>query len=191
MKYKGGVVLKNTTKRILVLAALLTAAVSVMLTASSYSKDEIEEQTQDTEQVESAAPEKEIFPELEILNTTDTKDGVVVETTYGTFRYPYAFSDIVSVNAVNGEESAQLQVSVIMEDSSFVVYTIHYNEEIGSVCGKLKLDGYEDEIDVSVEFEEASDAVPEDWLTTVYAVQETFNDVINSMSEDSRFTLAD
>ena len=191
MKYKGGVVLKNTTKRILVLAALLTAAVSVMLTASSCSKDEIEEQTQDTEQVESAAPEKEIFPELEILNTTDTKDGVVVETTYGTFRYPYAFSDIVSVNAVNGEESAQLQVSVIMEDSSFVVYTIHYNEEIGSVCGKLKLDGYEDEIDVSVEFEEASDAVPEDWLTTVYAVQETFNDVINSMSEDSRFTLAD
>ncbi|MBQ7922072.1 MAG: hypothetical protein IJ325_05795 [Clostridia bacterium] len=183
--------MKNTTKRILVLAALLTAAVSVMLTASSCSKDEIEEQTQDTEQVESAAPEKEIFPELEILNTTDTKDGVVVETTYGTFRYPYAFSDIVSVNAVNGEESAQLQVSVIMEDSSFVVYTIHYNEEIGSVCGKLKLDGYEDEIDVSVEFEEASDAVPEDWLTTVYAVQETFNDVINSMSEDSRFTLAD
>lgn len=131
------------------------------------------------------------LPELKIESVSESGSWVIVETTYGEVRYPYAFSEVMSVNAISNDNSAQLQFATKIESTDVVVYTIYYNEEIGSKLGEFDLGGETGKVSVSVLFESASSSIPEDWLTTFYATQETFNDVLGSMCEDVRFTAAE
>lgn len=180
--------MKNTMKRILALAVLCTMMVSVLLNTVSCGKNDEAESQDESKVVEQI---EKVFPELQILSAEDSGNVVAVETTYGLFSYPLAFSDLIAINAVNNEESAQLQINAKIDETECVVYTIHYNEEIGMKCGSLKLDNYADVIDVYIEFTDDTNDISEEWVTTFYAVQETFNDVINSMAKDNRFTVVD
>jgi len=182
-------------KKFLVLALIL-GAVMVSGTACG-DKDDIENQTdvQTEQQTEiETEPETTGFPKLEVVNSAEESAWVNVETTYGTFRYPAAFSDIVKVEGVTGEASAELKVLLVTDEGDLPVYTLYYNNEENSTaipCGKLKLDSETEEMLISVVFENAPEDLSADWQSTFYAVQETFNDVIFSMEEDSRFTAAD
>lgn len=126
-------------------------------------------------------------PALELLSVSERGEWMLVETTYGFFRYPTAFSDFLAPEVIDQGTSARLQFIAQIAEQSLVVYTIHYNEVTGNRCGTLKLSADTKEIPVYVSFSEANDAIPADWLDTFYAVQETFNDVLSSMAEDSRF----
>ena len=177
--------------------ALLLALGTVMISAAAC-KDtgDIEEQTGNSiGQTETeAAPEESGFPKLEVLSDKEDSNWVQVETTYGTFRYPAAFSDIIKVNTVTEKESAQLQVMLLTGEVELAVYTLYYNYEGNDAaipCGKLKLTDESEEMTVSVVFENAPESLSADWLSTFYAVQETFNNVIVSMAEDSRFVAAE
>lgn len=121
-----------------------------------------------------------------IISITEDNEWVNVETTYGKFRYPFAFSDLVKVEAEDEGDSQSLEFSALIDDEYTIIYTINYNSDEGMPCGILMLDK---EIPVSVEFEEISDTLNDDWASTFYAAQETFNDVVSSMAENENFTM--
>lgn len=121
---------------------------------------------------------------LSIMSTTESGEWVTVKTSYMTIRYPFAFSDIIEVEAYNEEFASQLRFYVYISGKKTLNYVIHFNSDEGLPCGTLKL---QNDIPVSVEFKKASDRLSEDWLSTFYAVQETFNDVLKSMEENEKF----
>ena len=124
---------------------------------------------------------------LQILSSVENNEWIVVETTYGKFCYPRAFMDVMAVETavVSGEECLKFMSEI--DGISTVVYTIYYDSNEGVLCGHQVLPN-DEEVNVSVVFEDAPAKISDDWKTTFYAVQETFNDVIVSMAEDSRFT---
>lgn len=138
--------------------------------------------------LESTEQENTSVPELKIISTKESDNWVVVETTYGEFQYPAAFSDIIKLESITKDNSSQLQFFARIDEGDVLVYTIYYNNNIGERFGKLKL-SENNEIAVFFVFEKADGTNSSDWLDTFYAIQDTFNDVKNSMSEDSRFTI--
>ena len=70
--------------------------------------------------------------------------------------------------------------------------TIRYNEDgEGIALGTLKLSDQAATMPVSVSFGDAPNGLAGNELATFIAAQETFNDVLTSMMEDSRFTMAE
>lgn len=122
---------------------------------------------------------------LSIMSITENGEWRVLDTTYGKLRYPFAFSDIIEVEAFNEGALSELRFYAKIEGKKMLNYTIHFNDNEGIACGTLKL---KDEIPVSVVFEDAPEGLKEDWLSTFYAVQETFNDVLKSMEENKKFS---
>lgn len=127
-------------------------------------------------------------PALQLLSVETAEEWVEVKTTYGDFHYPAAFADILAVEAATIDGVARLDFIAQLAEQSVVIYTIYYDKASGNRCGTLKLSDTTDEMMVYVTFAVDLDAIPSDWHETFYAVQETFNDVLLSMAEDTRFT---
>ena len=128
------------------------------------------------------------LPVLEILSAKEDGEWVTVDSTFGSFRYPTAFSDVLRVEAVEQGESASLRFVARIAAKDVTVYTLHYGKATGIRCGTLRLSNTAEEIAVYADLAEKPAGVPDDWASTFYAAQETFNDVLSSMTEDSRFT---
>ena len=127
---------------------------------------------------------------LKILSVIENNESISVETTYGSFNYPRAFMDVISVDTdvASGDECLKFMAQI--DGDSIDVYTIYYNSSKGVLCGYQVLPD-DREVTVSVVFEDITENISDEWKTTFYAVQETFNDVIVSMAQDSRFIVAD
>lgn len=128
--------------------------------------------------------------ELKVISSTENDGSVDVETTYGKFSYPSAFADIMSVKAVSEEKTTALQFFSNIDGKEALIYTIYYNNDIGTPCGLYTFSESGEEIVVSVVFENLPENISSDWISTFRATQETFNDVIESMDEDERFVMA-
>ena len=126
----------------------------------------------------------------EIESIEEVGEFVVVTTSYGVFKYPYAFSDLIAIEALETGSSAQLQFFVRMEDEKNPIYTIYYNSGEGSLCGNLEL-SEDEKLSVWVVFADMPEGLSDDWQQTFYAVKETFNDVLFSMAEDPKFCLVE
>ena len=126
--------------------------------------------------------------ELSIMSVTEDGDWVTVKTSYITLRYPFAFSDIIEVEAFNENSASQLRFYSEMDGKKILNYVIHFNDNEGTPCGTLDL---KKEIPVSAEFKAPPKKLSKDWYSTFYAVQETFNDVLKSMSEDKAFCVVE
>ncbi|MBE6768068.1 MAG: hypothetical protein E7549_04060 [Ruminococcaceae bacterium] len=127
-------------------------------------------------------------PALEILSATEAGEWVAVATTFGRFRYPVAMADLLRAEAVSEGTTAALRFVARLDGRDVTIYTIHYNKAVGIPCGTLVLSDTADEIAVYADLAEKPDDLSEEWVGTFYAAQETFNDVLSSMAEDSRFT---
>lgn len=125
--------------------------------------------------------------ELNIQSITEQEDTMVVLTTYGTVKYPFAFSDILSVEAKNFDSYASLEFSVLIDEKSVLLYALLFNGTEGMPVGTLQVDG--ETYEVTSQLYDAED-VSDDDMVTIYAVQETFNDVLSSLSENSGYTAA-
>lgn len=124
----------------------------------------------------------------EILSITENDEWVEAKTTLGAFRYPTALADVLRVEAVSQGDTAALRFVARLAERDITVYTIHYNKAAGIRCGTFKPSDTAEELAVYADLAEAPDDVDADWTATFYAAQETFNDVLSSMAEDSRFT---
>ena len=126
--------------------------------------------------------------ELLVETVTERADFVVVTTTYCTVKYPYAFSDLIFVEAKTLEAHAELQFSAEIDGEKYRVYTLYFNGEEGMPLGTLQIDG--ESYGVTAMFHEVT-GLDDDDMISIYAAQETFNDVVNSLPENQGFTAED
>lgn len=126
--------------------------------------------------------------ELLVQSVTEQEDAMHVVTTYGTVKYSYAFSDIICVEAETFEDYAVLEFGAMIDGKVVKLYTLIFNGLEGIPVGTLQVDG--ETFAVTAQFNDGS-GVSGDSMVTFYAAQETFNDVVNSLSENEGFTTAD
>ena len=173
---------------LLVLCAVLTA-----FAAGGCRKIETpdDDPAKDIQSGSEEVPKEMDVPALQIETTDEDNTWVTVRTTYGVVRYLSAFSDIVAVTAVQHEAASQLLFTADIGEKEIPLYTIRYNEEgEGIALGTLKLSA-KAVVPVSVTFSDAPAELTGNDLATFVAAQETFNDVLTSIMEDSRFTMAE
>ena len=139
-----------------------------------------------TEEITEAVPEGKA---LLVESVEEEEDTVIVVTTYVTVKYPYAFSDLMSVEAQTFEDHAALEFGANIGQTTYKAYTLYFNgSEEGMPVGTLQLDG--ETYVVTAQFHDVT-GLGKDDMTTFYAAQETFNDVVNSLAENEGFTAAD
>lgn len=126
--------------------------------------------------------------ELLVERVTKHEDAMIVETTYGTVKYPYAFSDLINVEAKTFKDYAVLEFSAAIDDTDYKLYTLFFNGEADMPIGKILVDGKT--YAVTAQFHDVS-GISDDDMVTFYAAQETFNDVVNSLSANEGFTAQD
>jgi len=134
------------------------------------------------------AGEKPQAKELAVQSVADQNDFVLVTTTYGTVKYPLAFSDIMSVEVEAFEDYAALTFNAMIDGAAVKLYAMQFNSEEGIPVGTLKVDGKTYE--VTAQLYDATDISDEN-MVTFDAAQETLNDVIHSLSENEGFTATD
>ena len=125
---------------------------------------------------------------LQVESTKEQGENVIVATTYGTVKYPYAFSDLVIVEAETFMNHAALEFKAEIDGQEYKLYTLLFNGEEGMPVGKLLVDG--ETYVVTALFHDVTE-LSGDNLVTFYAVQETFNDVVNSLADNGGFTAED
>ena len=128
------------------------------------------------------------FSRFDILSTKEEGNAIVVETTFGCFQYPTAFSDLITVKAKSEDLSANIEFFVQINSKEVPLFTVHYGGTEGNPCGLLTLSEDTKPIVVSVIFATPPADLSSENEATFGAAQEIFNDVIASMEEDPRFS---
>lgn len=132
-------------------------------------------------------PTRGDLKELTVGEFVREQETMVVRTSYADVAFPYAFSDLIGVEAVNKQNAAGLTFTVTINKQTHKLYTLWFNAEAGDTAGSFDLkDGFEP-VRVSVVFYPVSEELSEDDRTTFKVTQETVNDVLDYMRKDSRF----
>lgn len=127
---------------------------------------------------------------LTVHSTEEQGDTVLVDTSYGLLKYPYAFSDLIRIEAVNYQDLAALEFTADINKTAVKLFTVWFNGTEGIPVGTLKLEGEEEPVSVTVVFFEMEEGLDEDGRTTFNALQEVFNDIAVSLAENEGFTEA-
>lgn len=165
-------------------ALLIASAMLFALSACGTAEDTEGDEPENSES--EAVLEEDAFTELTVDSIEEQGDAVIVTTSYGTVKYPYAFSDVIAVSTENEENSARLIFSVLIGTEEFPSYTLIFNGTEGILIGSVAIGGENSAVPVYVEFHEAGN-LGEEMAGTFNAVQETFNDVLTSLCENGNF----
>ena len=177
-----------------VVAVLLGVLIWLLATRDSVpTPDSTEGTTVPTHSAETSQPTEPTEPEeaipLEIVSVVEQGDRVVVTTTYGVVQYPFAFSDLIRVEAENNDSRSTLAFSLVMGETAYPVYALHFGGSEGMVLGTVTLENGTS-VGVYGEFAQFPESLPEADTVTYNAVQETFNDIVASLGENENFTPA-
>lgn len=146
------------------------------------------EQTQATEEV----PEQTQAPSMKLLTVESTQQQgqtVVVTTSYCVVQYPFAFSDLIVITAVNQEDMAELNFGARLNGAEYPLFTVSFGGE-GIPLGTLTLEGALPQVPVSVQIHEIDPNLDEEYTSSFFAAQEIINDVLASLAENGNFTPA-
>lgn len=130
-------------------------------------------------------------PEFTINSSFEDNDCIVLETTYGDFRYSKSLTDIICFETSNTGNFSQLDAFVVINEKKVLAYTIYFNKNKGTYCGIFNLNENYKSIAVYITFEQLSSSIPAESENSFYAVQDTVNDVISSMRENGTFVYVD
>ena len=144
-----------------------------------------------TESDKPTEPEKPKRKELTVDSVEQLDNVMVVNTSYGTVRYPFAFSDLIELSAVNREEQSSLEWYVLIGQSKYPMFTIVFNGEDGELLGAMAVEADKPAEPVYMQFFPADDRLEGSDIVTVSAVQEILNDVIASLEDNETFTAAE
>lgn len=133
--------------------------------------------------------EPEVMMPLEIGGIERDGEQMVITTSYGVLKYPFAFSDLLRVEAENTGSGSTLAFSVVIGEETYPVYALHFGGSEGMLLGSVTVDGAT--ASVYAEFAEKPDSLLDADAVTYQAVQETFNDIAASLRENGHFTPAD
>lgn len=118
-------------------------------------------------------------------------DMMVVETTYCQLKYPFAFGDLIEVECINSGDTEALVFSVKLDLSSYRMFTITFGQTEGILLGTLLTPNAEEPVPVYADLGQIDENLPENFVNTFYAAQESFNDVIGALMENENFTAAE
>lgn len=141
----------------------------------------------ETTQPATTAP---VYGVLTVEAVEEQGDMMVVVTSFGQVKYPYAFADMVQVKAQNNENVAALEFSAVISGEEYPVFTLWFGSDAGIALGTLAIEGEAEPRAVSAEFATADAAALGEKANAFFAVQECFNDVAASLQENSGFTPA-
>ncbi|MBQ4140349.1 MAG: hypothetical protein IJD70_03330 [Clostridia bacterium] len=128
------------------------------------------------------------LPELKIESIEEEGDQMVVSTSYCTFKYPMAYSDLISVEAYQGDGMSGIRFTAKIGGEQIPIYSLLFNSQEGGEFGTLDIEGVAESVRVSVVFAELPADIKDDDKATFFATQETVNDVERSLSEFDGYT---
>ena len=173
---------KNVRKMIAVLMAMM-----LILLAGCGGKDVPAETTPETEATEAAvAPEttktteEPAKPQLAVDSIEEQGDMMVVNTPFFQLKYPFAFADLIQVEAVDNGEVAELHFSAKLDLSDYRLFSISF----GGTGDFLPVEVY-------ATLYRIDESLSSDFVNTFNAAQECFNDVMMSLMECEGFTPAE
>lgn len=185
--------MNKTLKRLF--ATLL--ALVLLLMAGCGTKNEAEETTLAADTTAPAAvtettaatqaPEK---PQLTIDSIVEQGDMMVVTTSFCVVKYPFAFADLIQVEAVNNGETGELVFSAKLDLSEYRLFSISFGGSGDIPLGTMVLPGREEPAEVCATLYQIDESLSADFVNTFNAAQECFNDVMFSLMECEGFTPA-
>ena len=125
------------------------------------------------------------LPELVVNSVGEQGEWVVVSTSYCSFRYPTAYSDLIYMEAKMLDGYAVVEFTTYIDGEQYPLYTLLFNGDEGIPLGTLRVGSVRCQVTAVIHKIDA--AIPEGWVTTFYAAQETFNDVVFSLEENDGF----
>ena len=169
--------------------ALLMLMTALLVTGCKKEEAATPEQTLPEEPVTDAVPTEPAEPTDPVLEVTDTQEqgeDILVSTSYCTLRYPFAFSDLITVTAAPEEES--LLFTAVLEDAQVPVFALRFGVQAGIEAGTLQLPVTGETVSVGIDLMELPEDLDQAHHASFYAAQEVINDVIASLEENEAFT---
>lgn len=133
----------------------------------------------------------ECLMRLEVESIEEAGDCVIVHTSYAELAFPFAFSDMIHVAADNQGDYAVLRFFVCLNDGQYPIFNLVFNAESVFHLGTIYLDDDMPAAVVSAEFCDPDDSIDQVNMSSFYAAQEVFNDIVTSLEQNITFTPAD
>lgn len=176
---------------ILLVLLLCAAAAAVVIFGRDFLPAEIDPTRESTAETRETAPmETETTPAqtLQILSSREEGAWVLVDTTYVSVRYPFAFSDLIRVEPENGG-TERLIFRVQIGSTTFDMFAVCFDDSGIIDLGTVSLPGGEIR-PLTAEVYPVPDTLDADGRNTYLAAQESFNDVVASLGENENVALA-
>ena len=148
-------------------------------------------QTQPADEDNAISPEQSEPSRLELTveSVEQEEQTMVITTSYCVLKYPFAFSDLIRVTAVEQDGLPALLFHAYLNGTEYPIFSIVFDGAEGIPVGTLELsDGTT--VSVTAQLYEADGSLEQDMLRSFYAAQENFNDIINSLTDAEGFTPA-
>ena len=168
-------------QKVLIIAGCVIGAVALIIAACFLFGDKPQKE-------EPGASDRISMPELTVGEVVRREQSMVVQTSYLDVAYPYAFSDLIYVVAVNEDTATALEFRVKTSSMDEKLYTVWFNGTTGEQVGSFNLKDSGKKVPVMVVFYGLPAGLSEDDQGTFKATQETFNDVLASLAEDPSFS---
>jgi len=146
-------------------------------------------QTLPTEEVSTTASQPVDI--LEILAYREADARVMVETSWCTVAYPYAFSDLMKVSCSNGEMTGRLEFGAQLEQGVCPLFYLSFGEESGFLLGRLTLPETGEVVEVWAGLYSLDAELTDAERDACLVGQESINDVIASLNENGNFVSED
>lgn len=182
-------------KQLMVLAGCVIGAVALIVAACFiFGGNGKQEDTWEPK------PQRTSMPELVVGQITRRDSVMVVDNSYLYLAYPYAHSEHISVVAVNQGNATALEFRARTSTMDEVLYTIwfngtqeHWKHDLDSISNTDQVGAFDPgdgmgAVPVTVLFYKASADLSENDRGTFLAAQETFNNVLQSMHENEKFS---
>ena len=181
---------QNKRRLALLLALVLCAAMIFAACGGQTQEQPAVEQTQpvETEQPVKTEPQQTTprLTPLQVESITQQETMMLVKTNYCTVKYPYAFSDLIMVEAMQEQNCQVLLFCIMLEDVEYPLFALRFGDAEGIHVGSLKLPETGVTVGVWAQLYEADKLVKQN--NTYIAAQECVNDVITALEEDPNFT---
>ena len=129
--------------------------------------------------------------ELVIDSIEEQGEVMLVATSFCELKYPFAFADLIQVQAVNEGDVASLEFSALISGVEHPLFAVRFGQAEGILLGTFAVPEEAVERNVYAEFYSADEAVLGEQIGTYRAAQEIFNDVVVSLAENQGLAAAE
>lgn len=183
---------EKSTSWLLPVTAILVVLIVVGIFAGGgyFSEILLPEQAQPSEEGSTPAAARPAWPALTVDSVEQQDTQMVVSTSYAAVQYPFAFSDLIKVTAVDTEERIQLEFKAALDGKEYPMFALRFGGSEGTMLGTIDIDEAAMDVPVWLIFYSEDPDMDPGSRSSFYAAQESVNDVVASLTENEDFTPA-